>query len=1049
MSQKIVRIGFALGLAACLLAALVLGRGKPLPKEQNAQPATEKPSPADQSLPPSAPLHPAFVFSETGRPRDPNSPRPEFGSRRDGRFFGRRSEGGSFADRSGRAERSDPNQSGEFLEAVQLSDMEMKNIIQKLAEWTNKPVIPVNDEIMQTRITIYSPNKVSRQEALALLVSALYARGVMVDQTGNTVFLKPLASARLGAVPTLGVDEPLARISDPSQVVEKWYQLSNYNASQMAEVVSSLTADYGHVTADEFTGRISVIDTVNNLRRIEQVIMQLDVPESAQTIERIFELKSADPIEVVQVINLILSQDSQSRFGSRFTGRSGRPQPAGPPGSASTPTAPAVVISAGTVPIRLIPMPKQHWILARASREDMAQIESWIKKLDIEDAQEPKQQVFQVRYANVQEVAAMVAQAIRQMPGTDLQANLVVQALRETNQIVVFGSDENRKIVEKLIAQIDLPKDDLFIERTFKLQHADPDQIKKNIEGLYESESGSISTYSYSSGRSSSRSRTISQDEIVKVVSYPMMKQVTIIASEKNMERIARQIELEWDVPMDLRKDQYRILTLQNSDPVKMSDLLTRLFSEESPTSGGRSLLRLLLGGQEETKGKIVGSLYGMLTFEPVPDTKKIMVISKVVEAYDVIQRLVEELDGQEGAEIPRVITLKYADAEDLCDQLNAILNEPGTTATLQRSVRGLSAYSTEKGTSATTELQQQESAGTIRPWWTTQRRDETQMPASNLIGRVRFIPVARSKAILVLAPPKFMGDIAAMIEQLDQPGMQVMFKVIVMEVNHSKMTSIGVQYTTNPLTFSQPGIDAVNTLNELSASVERGSFSFATSSNINALISLLVEHANARIVIQPTLWTKDNEEATFVKAQKVAFITNNSFDQTNPNAINQSYTFEDVGVTMRIRPNITPEKAVDVTLHLNISQLETQKVNDQPTRKNVDTKTHLIVNDGQSIILGGLLFQNDDYLQQKVPLLGDLPLVGDLFKYTGSTLTNDELLVFVTPYVIDDKGLSRFPIEDPASREKQLYEPFQRKIRDLNVLSEKIRMELFDPNDF
>jgi general secretion pathway protein D len=269
------------------------------------------------------------------------------------------------------------------------------------------------------------------------------------------------------------------------------------------------------------------------------------------------------------------------------------------------------------------------------------------------------------------------------------------------------------------------------------------------------------------------------------------------------------------------------------------------------------------------------------------------------------------------------------------------------------------------------------------------------------------------------------------------------------MEVNHSKMTSIGVQYTTNPLTFSQPGIDAVNTLNELSASVERGSFSFATSSNINALISLLVEHANARIVIQPTLWTKDNEEATFVKAQKVAFITNNSFDQTNPNAINQSYTFEDVGVTMRIRPNITPEKAVDVTLHLNISQLETQKVNDQPTRKNVDTKTHLIVNDGQSIILGGLLFQNDDYLQQKVPFLGDLPLVGDLFKYTGSTLTNDELLVFVTPYVIDDKGLSRFPIEDPASREKQLYEPFQRKIRDLNVLSEKIRMELFDPNDF
>jgi general secretion pathway protein D len=217
----------------------------------------------------------------------------------------------------------------------------------------------------------------------------------------------------------------------------------------------------------------------------------------------------------------------------------------------------------------------------------------------------------------------------------------------------------------------------------------------------------------------------------------------------------------------------------------------------------------------------------------------------------------------------------------------------------------------------------------------------------------------------------------------------------------------------------------------------------------VNALISLLVENANARIVVQPTLWTKDNEEATFVKAQKVAFITNNSFDQTNPDSINQAYTFEDVGVTMRIRPNITPEKAVDVTLHLNISQLESQKVNDQPTRKNLDTMTHLIVNDGQSIILGGLLFQNDDYMVQKVPLLGDLPVVGGLFKYTDTTLTNDELLVFVTPYVIDEKSLLQFPIEDQISREEQLYEPLQRRTRELSVMSETIRREFFDPNSF
>ncbi len=1052
--KKIIGSGGILVVVAGLIlyVSLVSGRGKPIPKEQTELHDTQQApaSEADQQTPAATQTSSSDSPDQADRTQEPEGSRRE-GSRRFGeRSFERRPEGSGFRDRGMRppmAETSsDPNAPDEDLESVQLNDMEMKNIIQKLAEWTGKPVIPVNDEMMQTKITIYSPVKLPQKEALALLVSALHARGVMVDQTGGTVFLKPMASARLGAVPTLGIDEPLARIPDPSQIVEKWFQLSNYNASQMAEVLRSLTADYGHVTADEATGRVSVIDTVENLRRIEQVVLQLDVPESAQTLERIFELKNADPIEVVQVINLILGDSqttAQSRFNQRDRGR-GRTQQTTAPQQA----APAVVISAGDVPIRLIPMPKQRWILARAGRDDMVQIESWIKKLDIGDTEAPKQQVFQVRYANVQEVAAMLGQAIRDMPGTDLQANVVIQALRETNQIVVFGSDDNRKIIERLIAQIDMPKEDIFIERTFKLQHADPDQIKTNIEGLYETQSGTFSSYSYGYNRSTSRYQTVNAEEVVKVVSYPTLKQVTVIASEKNLRKIAKQIEEEWDIPLDLKSDQYRIITLQNSDPVKMADLLSRLFSEEQQTSG-TSLFRILFGSQDESKSKIVGSLYGMLTFEPVPDTKKIIVISKISEAYDVIQKLVEELDGQEGGEIPRVITLKYADAEELCDQLNAILNEPGTTATLQRTVRGLSAYSAEEGVATTTQSEQQESAGTIRPWWTSQRRDDTSMPTSNLIGRVRFIPVSRSKAVLVLAPPKFMEDIIAMIEQLDQPGMQVMIKVVIMEVNHSDVTSLGVRMSSDPTAFGTLGINAMDIFNNLATSMTRGSFSFAAESNVDILIDLLMKNTNAKILNQPTLWTKDNEEATFVKAQKVAFITSDSFDRTNTDSVQRTFEFEDVGVTLRIRPNITPEKAVDVAIHLNISQLEEEIVNTQPTRKNLDTMTHMIVNDGQSVILGGLLFQNDVQIRQKVPLLGDLPLIGGAFRHTDKVLQNDELLVFVTPYVIDDRTLARMPLEDQIQRDKQLFEPHQRLRSEIDSLQQVIYTRFFDPNSF
>lgn len=1048
MKKQVAVICIVMGIGFFLFIPFVIGRGKPIPKKETELASTETPPAAPQPAEPAASEQPASGESAEEGIQDRGFSRRE-GSRRfgDRSFGGGMPEGREFGDRGDRPrmrEGADPNQPGDQLESVQLNDMEMKNIIQKLAEWTNKPVIPVNDEIMQTKVTIYSPKQLPRQEALALLVSALHARGVMVDQTGGTVFLKPMASARLGAVPTLGIEEPLARMADPSQVVEKWYQLSNYNASQMAEVVRSLTADYGHVTADEATGRISVIDTVENLRRIEQVVQQLDVPESAQTIERIFELKNADPIEVVQVINLILgdeSQSSTSRFNQRGRGTQRGPQ-------SGTSATPAVVIASEEVPIRLIPMPKQRWILARAGRDDMLQIETWIKKLDIGDTEETKQQVFQIRYADVREVATMLGAAIRDMPGTDMQANIVIQALRETNQIVVFGSDENRKIIEKLIAQIDMPKEDIFIERTFKLQHADPDQIKTNIEGLYETQAGSYSSTSYGYSSYSRYSRDVNPEDAVKVVSYPTLKQVTVIASEKNLRKIAKQIEEEWDTPLDLKKDQYRILTLQNSDPVKMADLLSRLFSEEQQ-SGSQSLFRILFGETEQSKSKIVGSLYGMLTFEPVPDTKKIIVISKISEAYDVIQQLVDELDGQEGGEIPKVITLKYADAEDLCDQLNAIFNEPGTTATLQRSVRGLSEYNAEEGVTTTTQGQQQESAGTIRPWWTSQRREEDEMPTSNLIGRVRFIPVARSKAVLVLAPPKFMDDIIDMIEELDQPGMQVMIKVVIMEVNHADVTSLGVQISSDPTAFGTIGINAVDIFNNLATSITRGSFSFAAESNIDILIDLLMKNTNAKILNQPTLWTKDNEEAIFVKAQKVAFITSDSFDRTNTDSVQRTFEFEDVGVTLRIRPNITPEKAVDVSIHLNISQLEEEIVNTQPTRKNLDTMTHMIVNDGQSVVLGGLLFQNDVRIEQKVPLLGDLPVIGGAFRHTDSSLQNDELLVFVTPYVIDDKMLARMPLESQAQREEAIFGPHGKVQMQIEDLQRNIYRRFFDPNSF
>ncbi|MCF7955623.1 MAG: hypothetical protein K9M75_07470 [Phycisphaerae bacterium] len=893
--------------------------------------------------------------------------------------------------------------------AINLNNIEMKNILTKLAAWTGKVIIPT-DEAMRVKITIYADKEVPRSEALTLIFDALRNKSIIAEISDNKIYLKPISEAKLGYVPVLTADEPIARIKDKSQLVEKYFRLKHTSPSKLVSVITPLTASYGHVTAYESSSTLAVIDTVENLFRIEQTIAQFDIPESDQVVEKIFEIKNGDALEIVQVFELVFqeSKGGSSRSSSRSSSHPpSQPSPASK-GGASAP-ATSVIVQAGEIPIVLLPIPKHNWIIARASADDMEKIEVWIDKLDVADSSPQEQTIIPILHVDPAEVERLVEKALDSMPGSELKTSVVVKAMQDAKQIVVFGSEENRKFVERLIMDIDLPVEDIYEHKDFKLKHADPDEVKTNLEGLYESEAGNVSSYSYNRGSSSSRYKKVDPKDVVKVMSFPALKQLSVVATPEKLAIIEAQIK-EWDVPMDVKENQYLLITLNNSDPVQMVELLSTLFSEEDSSSSS-SFMRMIFGRGDEadSKKKIVGSLYGLLTFQAVPGTKKILVISKVPEAYPVIESLVKDLDSQEKGEVPRVITLNYADPEELCDQLNAILTERGMRATLKRREQGLSATdfnSTDNSSSGTSSnnTENQNDPGEITPWWTSGREDDTEMPLSNLIGKIRFIPVHRSKAILALAPPEYYEDIEKMVMELDQPEMQVMIEAVIVEVDHSSMTSLGVQLSSNPNLLKPIGLNSFDGLSadfDFSKAVSKG-LTLTAGTNIDALIDLLAKTVNAKILNQPNLWTKDNEEAIFFKGKKISLLSSNQ--QSPTGSIQNNYSPEPVGVTLKVRPNITPAKDVDITIELEISDLAADLVNSQPVINRMVTSTNLIIANGETIMLGGILFQNESEIKSKVPLLGDIPILGALFSHEDTSLRNSELLIFLTPHVVTDK---------------------------------------------
>jgi general secretion pathway protein D len=954
----------------------------------------------------------------------------------------------------------DPN---DPLEAVNLKDVEMKNIIEKIAQWTGKTVIP-HDDAMKLKITIYAPNKLPRSKALKKIYGALRMKGIVAEELDDTIYLKPLAEAKLGTWPTVQADQPLAMFENRDQIVRKFFKLTNYPAAQMAEIIRPLIGEYGHVSADETTSMLLVIDTVANLMSIERVIGQFDVPEAGKTVKQIFEIKYGDPAEIVQLLRMLLGASPDTGRGrGPYRGPprpENRPSSGGPPGKNAAGAATSVVISSGDIPIVLIPEPKRKWIIASGSPEDIQRIHDWIEKLDLEEPVRSEYETVSLTYVNASEVANRIQEALQQMPGTELKPSVLVRPLDQARQIMIFGRADLREMIKKFISEIDMPPG-TFEHKTFDLKHADPEQIKSNIDSLYGDNADSANRYSYFYY---SRYQQRSPADTVKVIAFPTMKQVTVIASAENMRKIEKQIE-EWDVQLDVASVKPRIITLQNSDPVQMAKLLTTLFSEDQSDSS-RSFIRWYFFDEfGDQKKKIVGPLYGQLTFEEVPGTKKIIVISKIPEAYDVIEQLILELDRQEMAETPKVVQLKYADPEDLAERLNAIFNEPGTVAPIRRTARGLGNYSMDQSGSGQSNASSSRNDNNSNnsnsnpgeytpPWSRGARRTMDEEPISNVIGRVRFIPDPHSKSLLVLAPPEFMPDLEETIRGLDVPGMQVMIKATVVEVDHGAMTSLGVQLATNPEAFGNLGENAVTALSDLTALSTGGTVVPANTplgvagsgsvagitTNVFILLDFLMKHTNAKILNEQTLWTEDNEEASFFKGQKVAFVGGTS---TTGTGIQQSsFQFEKVGMTLAVRPSITPEKNVDMIVNIILSQLTGELVNGQPVRTEMETETNMIVSNSETLMLGGILFQENTRIKRKVPLLGDLPLLGGLFQHNRINLANNELIIFITPQVISET------IEMSEGAKKQIEESKRRlgKVRsELNAAAEQLREELHE----
>lgn len=278
--------------------------------------------------------------------------------------------------------------------------------------------------------------------------------------------------------------------------------------------------------------------------------------------------------------------------------------------------------------------------------------------------------------------------------------------------------------------------------------------------------------------------------------------------------------------------------------------------------------------------------------------------------------------------------------------------------------------------------------------------------------------------ALLVVAPPPLFRQIRAVIDQLDQRPAQVFIESLIVEISADQAAEFGVQFQyLNGLNLnSTQGIGGTNftargqgsnlldlAANPLSAGaglnvgVIRGTVNFggATIANLGLLARALQTSGNGNIIATPNLLTLDNEEAKIVIGQNVPFITG-SFTTTANTSNNPFQTIErrDVGTTLRVKPLITEGGAIRMQIFQEVSSVSQRLAEGIITNKRAIEST-VMVEDQQIIVLGGLIQDETNNSVSKVPVLGDIPLVGSLFKYDSRSRSKTNLYVFLRPVVV------------------------------------------------
>ena len=502
-----------------------------------------------------------------------------------------------------------------------------------------------------------------------------------------------------------------------------------------------------------------------------------------------------------------------------------------------------------------------------------------------------------------------------------------------------------------------------------------------------------------------------------------------------NLQRLGRIV-----AAMDVSNaSDVEVIALQNAVATDLAPLVARLIDGSS--NPGSAAAPGAAQGQTDTSFKT--------TLLAEPNSNSLILRAANPARVAQVRALVQKLDQPPAPGSSalsgniHVVYLKNADAAQLATTLRAAMAAGGGAAlgaagaaggASRLGASGLS--QTRAGGGATGSMSGSGSGGGLSSTGGELGGASSTSPSTG--GQIQADPATNS--LIITAPEPQYRQLRTVIDQLDGRRAQVLVESLIVEVTASKLAEFGVQWQGILGQQGDGTIGAIGTnssknganILKIAAALAGGSTTAAAAAvgslgqglnialaprvngqyYLGALANFLQNSGDANVLSTPNLMTLDNEEARIVIGNNVPFPTG-SYANTggNTGAVNPFTTVErkDVGLMLRVRPQISENGSVKMSIYQEISKIDASTLKDPngPTTSKRAVESNVVVDDGSIIVIGGLLEDAYSSAEEKVPVFGDIPVVGNLFRNENRSRRKTNLMIFLRPTVVRDAAAS------------------------------------------